>query len=139
MSELRARVVVSCLVALLPLGVSCSSFAAPSDLTGSWGGEHISLVVTDSGATAQFDCASGTIDAPLVPDDAGRFVAPGTFTPGRGGPILQGDTLPSHPARYTGQVKSNTMTLTIVETDSETNVGTFTLQRGASAHVFRCL
>lgn len=139
MSGLRSRVVFSCFALLLPLGMGCSSFAAPSDLTGSWGGDHISLVVTDTGSSAEFDCASGTISAPLVPDDAGKFAANGTFTPGRGGPILQGDTLPSHPARYTGQVTGNTMTLGIVETDSGTNIGTFTLQRGASAHVFRCL
>ena len=139
MAEIRSCVAQRFLVAALLLTAGCSSFTTPSDLTGPWGGEHIALVVTDTGSTVEFDCASGTITEPLALGPIGKFDATGTFTPGHGGPILQGETPDSHPARYTGQVKGNTMTLTIVETDSGTNLGTFTLQRGVAARVFKCL
>ena len=139
MSEIRPRVAQQFVVAALLLTAGCSSFTTPSNLTGPWGGEHIALVVTDTGSTVELDCASGTITEPLALDAVGKFDATGTFTPGHGGPIRQGETSDSHPARYTGQVKGSMMTLTIVETDSGTNIGTFTLQRGVAARVFRCL
>ena len=73
------------LLAALLLTVSCS--APPvTDLRGEWGGEHVSLTITDAGSSLEFDCASGTISGPFTVDAQGRFNLRGTYTPGTGGP-----------------------------------------------------
>src|SRR4051812_11658831 len=48
--------------------------------TGAWGGEHISMNVTDSGATLQLDCAHATIDQPMRADPDGYFRLVGAYT-----------------------------------------------------------
>ena len=48
-------------------------------LNGSWGGQGISMDVTDNGASLDFDCASGRITEAIVPDRAGKFTAKGLF------------------------------------------------------------
>src|SRR6267142_1618957 len=65
-------------VVLLVASVGCAGmpFALGADATvpnGTWGGEHASLTVTDAGAHAEFDCASGDIDQPLAVDAEGRL------------------------------------------------------------------
>ena len=127
------------LAAALTAGPVCGRASAPSDVTGSWGGEHVGLEVTDSGATIEYDCATGTIDGPLHPDGAGRFDARGTHVRGHGGPDREGEVPDAHPARYTGRVEGGRMTLTVGETDTGATVGTFSLRRGAAPQVFRCL
>jgi hypothetical protein len=49
------------------------------------------------------------------------------------------EVLPKRPARYTGHVAGNRLTLTVVMTDSAVTVGTFELVRGRSARVYKCL
>ncbi len=46
---------------------------------GVWGGEHIRMDVTDSGADIEFDCARGSISQRLVLDAQGRFKLQGTY------------------------------------------------------------
>jgi hypothetical protein len=46
---------------------------------GVWGGEHIRVEVSDSGADIEFDCARGTISQPLTLDAQGRFKLQGTY------------------------------------------------------------
>ena len=40
-------------------------------MSGLWGGQGISMEVTESGATLDFDCASGNITESIAPDSAG--------------------------------------------------------------------
>ena len=40
---------------------------------GLWGGEHISLEVTEQGATIEYDCAHATIEQRIALDRRGRF------------------------------------------------------------------
>ena len=42
-----------------------------------WGGDHIEMEVTKTGARVEFDCAHGTIDAPLRVDSQGAFTLQG--------------------------------------------------------------
>jgi hypothetical protein len=94
--------------------------------------------VNSSGATIEYDCASGTIDEALVAAD-GNFTAIGTHIRGHGGPVREGEIADKHPARYDGRTDGKTMTLEVTLTDSREKLGTFTLQRGASPSVFKCL
>ncbi|HEY0321746.1 MAG TPA: hypothetical protein VGC66_12365 [Pyrinomonadaceae bacterium] len=105
---------------------------------GVWGGEHIRLQVTDKGAEAEYDCAHGTIDAPIVLNREGRFDVAGGFVPERSGPIRRGQGSNNRPARYVGKVDGDTMTLTVTLTDSSEKVGPFTLTRGSDGRLFKC-
>ena len=125
---------------LLLLGASATCRAALTGPVspGDWGGEHIGLVVTAGGATIEYDCASGTIDEAIVATD-GLFSAPGTHTRGHGGPIRQDEIPDKHPARYEGHVDGDTMILDVTLTDSGEKLGRYTLVRGRSAQVLKCL
>ena len=125
--------------ALLLLATACLDPGVPTLVTGDWGGPHLGLVATISGATLEYDCAEGRIAGPIRPDDGGRFLVTGEHFPGHGGPIRIGDPVERLPASYLGTVRGNTMTVTVTLTDSNQTLGTFTLVRGASPHVFKCL
>ena len=105
---------------------------------GTWGGEHISLEVTARGGQVEYDCAHGTIDQKIVPDARGRFDLRGTHVREHGGPVRKDETADSHPARFNGEIKDNTMTLTVTESDTKEMVGTFTLVYGQQPHLMKC-
>ena len=134
------------LATLLVLGTVAASAACGGSPTtpstppiGAWGGDHMSLTVTDTGSHAEFDCAHGEIPNPWVVDSRHAFSLRGTFVRDRGGPILVGEPPDSHPADYFGSVTGDTMTLTVMLADSKDVIGTFTLIRGAPARVVKCL
>jgi hypothetical protein len=105
---------------------------------GVWGGEHIRLQVTESGASIEYDCAHGTINQPLTLDGQGRFEVTGTHTREHGGPVRRDDVPDSYPARYTGRVEGQTMTLTVTLSDAGTDVGTYTLTQGSEGRIRKC-
>lgn len=107
--------------------------------TGIWGGAHIRLEVTGNGASVEFDCAHGSITQKLAVDASGAFTASGTYTLERGGPVRADETPASHPARYSGRVEGQRMTLRIRLTDSDTDIGSFTLTHGREARLTKCL
>lgn len=117
---------------------SVLSEARRSVRKGQWGGEHISVLVGDSSARLEYDCAQGTIDQPLEIDARGRFKAKGTHTPERGGPITRGEQPDSHPALYTGEITGDKMTISIVLADTKETVGSFTATFGKRPNLFKC-
>jgi hypothetical protein len=104
--------------------------------TGTWGGQHINMKVGAKSATIEYDCATGTIRGPLVVDSEGNFTLRGTHRMQRGGPVRADETPNDHPATYTGSIKGNTMTLNLKLSDSD--VETFTLEKGKEGELFRC-
>ncbi len=108
-------------------------------LKGMWGGEHVSVEVTANGAFINFDCAHGAIDKSFVTDRNGKFDVKGTYEIERPGPQRAGQESNSRPARYTGSIKGTEMTLTIILTDKNETVGTFTLTHGAFPQIVKCL
>jgi hypothetical protein len=105
---------------------------------GLWGGEHISMEVTEQGARIEYDCAHGSIDQKITYDSQGRFNAAGTNVREHGGPTRRDEIPDSHPAEFTGQIKNNTMTLTVTETDIKELVGTFTLVYEQKPRIVKC-
>jgi hypothetical protein len=105
--------------------------------TGDWGGIHVGLHLTESGGRLEYDCANGTI-GPVLVGPGGRFLAEGTHTPGHGGPVREGEVLPTYPAHYSGVVSGSRITLQ-GRLDSGVVLGPFTLMRGAPPQIFRCL
>ena len=106
-------------------------------LEGAWGGLHAGLTLTAEGGTISYDCAHGTLDAPVRRDREGRFEVIGVHVREHGGPVREGEVLNSEPARYFGQVTGDHMVLQVL-VGSDT-LGPFTLQRGVALQLFRCL
>ena len=106
-------------------------------LDGAWGGIHAGLTLTAEGGTISYDCAHGTLEAPVRRDREGRFEVIGLHVREHGGPVREGEVLDSEPARYFGHVTGDHMVLQ-VQVGSDT-LGPFTLQRGVAPQLFRCL
>jgi hypothetical protein len=118
---------------------ACTSDFTMADVIGTWGGDHLVMVLTATGGTTEYDCAVGRVssDWSVTPD--GIFTATGRHIPGHGGPIRIDEDTTGRPARYQGSIRGRTMTLTVVLTDSAQVVGTYSLTKGRSGSVFKCV
>ncbi len=106
---------------------------------GAWGGNHVSMEVTDEGAQLDYDCAHGTISEPLKTDSQGTFSAKGFHFRERGGPQRVGDEVKGEPVVYSGTTDGNTATFTITNSATDEVLGTFTLTLGRVARITKCL
>ena len=105
---------------------------------GSWGGDRLQLEIDAAGGRIQMDCASGTIVAPITLAANGRFLAAGTFELQRAGPQRADEAAAPANARYSGEVKGDAMTLSILASGA-TAPQVFKLRRGATVKLIRCL
>jgi len=127
------------LVQLFIFYIACTSSISQIDLVGTWGGEHIGLTILDSTANLEYDCAHGTIDEPISTDTEGHFEVTGTHVFEHGGPIRIDETLEKYPALYKGRIEGEKMTLILILKDTETEIDTFWLTRGAEPIIYKCL
>lgn len=108
--------------------------------TGSWGGEHIRLNVTEAGAKFEYDCAFGTIDEPLLMEKDGTFEAHGSHVYERGGPIRFGEPpLEQHPALYRGWTDGSQIRHTVTLLETGKVVVDFSLGLGHPPVIEKCL
>lgn len=130
-------------VLLLALVKACGEGPVSSRLDrvplGPWGGDHVSLAVETSGAAVEFDCAHGTLDAPLRLDREGRFSVPGVFVREHGGPVHQNETEDKRPAVYRGETDGQRLTFVVALTDTQETLGPFTAFFRRPPRVFKCL
>jgi hypothetical protein len=112
---------------------------SPSGLIGDWGGDHVRVTVTETGTHLEFDCAHGDSPQAWAADARGAFASAGTYVREHGGPIREGELLDAHPAIYSGTVKGSTLALIVRLTDTNDDVGTFTLARDAPGRIVKCL
>lgn len=105
---------------------------------GSWGGDRISMLVTDKGAQLEFDCAHGVVEEPLILDGSGGFEAKGSYLEESPGPRREDSPARSKPARYAGRIKESTMTLTITLAENAQTIGTFTLTKDRTPRITKC-
>ena len=103
---------------------------------GDWGGEHVRLTVSEAGGRIEFDCAHGTLDAPLQVIDAGRFDVPGSYVR-EGGPVVSGREDRQN-VRYSGKTDGRSMNLEIVREGGE-RLGPFRLTFGERPKLLKCL
>jgi hypothetical protein len=131
---------LSSALALIGLSLDCGTSTSPDSLVpmGPWGGDHALLTVGVASAAIEFDCAHGTLPAPITLTHGGFDVA-GEFVQEHGGPIREGEQVQRRPARYRGSIDKQTMTLRVALTDVPQDIGTFTLTFGVSGRVFKCL
>jgi hypothetical protein len=120
-------------------GLSISSKTRRKKLPlGVWGGEHISMEVTDRRATIEYDCAHGTINERIMLDRRGRFDVSGMQIPEHGGPVTRDEQASGYPARFAGQVTGKKMMLTVTNVATREIIGTFTLVKGVEAILRKC-
>jgi hypothetical protein len=133
------RRIVFCLLTACAALAACNTNFDSMDVIGPWGGPHLAMVLKANGGTMEYDCAAGTIsnDWTVTPD--GLFAATGQHMPGHGGPSRIDEDTVRRPARYQGTIRGRTMTLTVVLTDSATVLGVYSLTRGNTGSVFKCL
>ena len=105
--------------------------------SGLWGGDHVRMMVSRTGARLEYDCADSTIDQPIILDAKGKFTAKGSYTPERGGPRRSGPAAAGR-ARYVGEVRADTMKLTVTLESTKEPVGVFTLRRGEDPLLTKC-
>lgn len=105
---------------------------------GVWGGAHARMEVGEGGVSLEFDCAAGNIDRPVALDGEGRFDVKGTFVAQHAGPVLRDEEANARPARYSGRVRGQTLTLTVTLADPEQDAGTYTLTRGSDGRLTKC-
>jgi len=103
---------------------------------GTWGGEGISMQVSEKGAEIEFDCAHGQIAQPILLDSHGNFAAAGTFAHEHGGPVLRDEKSYEIHARYSGHVARNVMSLVVAYEGK--NAGTFTLELDHEPNLRKC-
>jgi hypothetical protein len=106
---------------------------------GTWGGNHISMEVTEEGAQIEYDCAHGTISEPLRVDSQGKFSAKGTHVRERGGPRRLGDEEKREPVIYSGTTDGKTATVTVTSSVTDEVIGTFSLTLGKMSRLTKCL
>ncbi|HET6975304.1 MAG TPA: hypothetical protein VFI24_03200 [Pyrinomonadaceae bacterium] len=106
-------------------------------LTGLWGGQGISMEVTEAGATLDFDCASGAITESIVPDSAGKFSAKGRFARQRPGPTRE-DDVEGQPATFSGVLDGENLTLEITLAQNSEKMGQFKLAHGKTGRIRKC-
>jgi hypothetical protein len=106
--------------------------------TGTWGGEHIELKVSERSAEAEFDCAHATIPRRIVLDRRGRFDVGATYVEEHGGPVRAGAQTGGYAVRFVGRITGETMRLAVRRVDTRESVGTFTLARGREPSLVKC-
>ena len=103
---------------------------------GKWGGQHVRLNVSESGAEFEFDCAHGRIVGPLNLQN-GRFAATGTFVR-ETGPVRLNDDERGQRVYFKGEVEGSRMTLIFSLAEDFSEAETFTLTHGVEAKLFKC-
>jgi len=109
-----------------------------SGVKGTWGAQGISMEVSDNGAEIGYDCAHGSITEKIVLDAQGHFSVRGLHVKEHPGPIRLGEDQSGQPARYSGTVSGETMSLTVTLSESKETIGTYTLTHGKSGRIRRC-
>jgi hypothetical protein len=108
-------------------------------IKGTWGGDHISMEVTEEGAQVEFDCAHAIVSEPLTVDGQGKFSAKGTYFRERGGPQRVGGEDKGVSVVYSGTTDGKTATFKITNSASNEVIGTFTVSLGKRSRLHKCL
>lgn len=107
--------------AFVLLGASCPSDDPTSPdgnlLTGTWGGDNVSLALEAGTAHIHIGCTNGDFPAPLTVDDDGRINVAGSYVL-RAYPIQVG---PSLPAQLAGILSGRQLTFTVAVNDTVEN------------------
>ena len=108
------------LLGLLAAGCAGTSPLPPTGdrlAVGTWGGDNVGVIVTDSVTHVHVACTFGDMPGEVRLDPEGRFTVDGSYVL-RAYPVMMG---PSLPARFSGRVAGRTLTLSIEVNDTVEN------------------
>lgn len=117
------------------LALACGASTMDRVPEGSWGGEHVGLLVGPAGAAVDLDCAHGAITAPMRLDADGGFSLPGYYVWDVGPPQVPEDR---RAATYSGRSDGRSLTLSFTLVEGGESGGPFTAFPGAPAQVREC-
>src|SRR2546422_9705714 len=103
-------------------------------IKGTWGGDNAGWMAFDTTAHVHIGCTAGDTKQAIVTDAQGRFDAPGRYNITLY-PVARG---PDHPARFTGSVDRNGITLTVTLTDTAVTLGPVRLELGKKPQMGPC-
>ena len=130
MKDLRVLAVIA--------AVACSTAtttpAANLDIHGTWGGDNAGLIVNLNDIHVHIGCTLGDATGPIVTDANGHFEATGTYNVDAY-PVNRGI---EHPAKFSGDIRGRTMTLTVALTDTARILGPVTLFYGKQPQMGPC-
>lgn len=106
---------------------------------GDWGGAGIKLGIKEETAIIEFDCAEAEIAGKLMIDKKGNFNARGTYLKRYAGAIRTNLPLKSQPAKFSGKISGKKMLLKVTLQESGEVVGNYTLNRGETGKIRKCL
>jgi len=133
-SMVHARIALS-MAAIAIVGSCYGAPAAPiTEIVGTWGGDDAGLIATDSTVHVHIGCTLGDATGPVRLDADGRFDAPATYNVDAH-PVDRGII---HPARFSGRVIGQSMTLTVILTDTARQLGPVTLTYGKEPKMGPC-
>jgi len=129
---------VACALAGFVAAAACTggSMALDGRLVGSWGGTGVSVVLTDTVAVVEFDCAHGRFGPVLLED--GRFDLAGTWTQETGA-IRVGEGPEEEPANYSGVTTGDRLVFTVHVAGQAEPFGPFTAHRDTEPLLRKCL
>ena len=120
---------------LLPMAGCDEAMEPPSNLEGTWGGDHVGVEAGDDTVVTRFDCAHGSMAAPVPLDRAGRFAAAGEY-------VVDVGPSRTFDATYEGTVRGNRLELRILiavtPTEPADTAGPFVAFRNGEARVTYC-
>ena len=126
--------VIGFFAALISCATATSTPTGNLVIQGTWGGDNAGLIVNVDDVHVHIGCTLGDAKGPVQTDLNGHFEATGTYNVDAY-PVNRGI---EHPAKFSGDVAGNTMTLTVSLTDTGQVLGPVTLTYGKQAQMGPC-
>jgi len=126
------RILLPSMFALLACSAATST--PITDVVGTWGGDNAGMIITGTDVHVHIGCTVGDAVGPIRTDADGRFQATGTYNVDAY-PVNRGI---EHPARFSGQIVGQSMTLTVTLTDTARVLGPVTLIYGKEPKMGPC-
>jgi len=102
--------------------------------TGAWGGEGMLFVVSTGGASAEFNCAYGQTNGPVIFGDNREFQSAGWLISEEGaGPEGERQS-----AIYVGRLRRDVLTIRVRYGREAIELGPFELRQGGGARIAKC-
>jgi hypothetical protein len=101
---------------------------------GTWGGEDAGVIVESQTAHVHIGCTKGDTDGPIALDGDGEFSVRGAYNV-NAYPVDQGIL---HPARFSGKVSGEEMTITVQLLDEDRRLGPVKVQFGRNPDMRQC-
>jgi hypothetical protein len=130
-----AAILLTVVVCIAGSALAQSGKSKKTVASGLWGGPHLRMEVTASGAELEFDCGTASISEPLTLDADNHFRASGSYKVGDFGPTREDAR--AQDAVFTGALDGDTLKMEMAVAGRE-QPQKFTLTRGREPKLFKC-